>query len=337
MMNGVDGLLNTIQCGDSTLILKTIPDNSIDLVITSPPYYMQRDYNEMGIGTGHESAVDKYIDSLLETFEEVIRILKSTGNIIYNIGDKYMGSSLLLVPYRFAISATKRYPVRLINDITWVKRNPTPRQFTRRLVSGTEPFFHFAKGPDYYYDLENFLRCEGENKRPAPSNRMGEKYRSLIEQSNLSVLQKRKANESLDDAIQQVMRGDIQSFRMKIKGIHAEAFGGQGGGRKSQMDKNGFTVIRIHGKKMKKDVIDSPVESIPGMRHTAIFPLSIIRELVKLLSPPRGIVLDPYVGSGTTAVAALEEGRKYIGTDIDSHYCGLALERIERCKEKGAC
>ena len=337
VMSKIDGLLNTIQCGDSTLILKTIPDASVDLVVTSPPYYMQRDYNEMGLGTGHESAVDKYIDSLLETFEEVIRVLKSTGNIIYNIGDKYIGSSLLLVPYRFAISATRRHPIRLINDITWVKRNPTPRQFTRRLVSGTEPFFHFAKGPDYYYDLENFLKCEDKNKRPAPTGRMGEKYRSLIAQSNLSDAQKRRANESLDDAIREVTRGEIQGFRMKIKGIHAEAFGGQEGGRKLQMDNNGFTVIRIHGKKMKKDVIDSPVESIPGMRHTAIFPLSIIRELVKLLSPKEGVILDPYIGSGTTAIAALEEGRHYIGVDIDSHYCGLVLERIERCKKKSAC
>ena len=194
--------------------------------------------------------VDKYIDSLLETFEEVIRVLKSTGNIIYNIGDKYIGSSLLLVPYRFAISATRRYPIRLINDITWVKRNPTPRQFARRLVSGTEPFFHFAKGSDYYYDLENFLKCEDKDKRPAPTGRMGERYRSLIAQSNLSDAQKRRANESLDNAIREVTRGEIQSFRMKIKGIHAEAFGGQEGGRKTA---NGQQRLHYNQNTWKKD------------------------------------------------------------------------------------
>lgn len=329
---GIRCLIDTVQCGDSAFLLKQLPDNTIDLVVTSPPYFQQRDYNSVGIGVGHERTVEAYIDSLLEVFSEVVRVVKPSGNIVYNIGDKYLNSSLLLVPYRFAIKATSQHPVRLVNDITWVKKNPTPRQFNRRLVSSTEPFFHFSKGANYYYDRDGFFAQKRKAKQHEPSSRLGEKYRKLIEDSDLLEQSKKKANKALDEVIKEVRKGEIQGFRMKIKGIHAEAFGGQEGGRKSQMERNGFTVIRIHGKGMKKDVMNSTVESIPGNKHTAIFPASIIRELVKLLCPKGGVVLDPYLGSGTTAVAAVKEYRHYIGIDIDPVYCGLAKERIEECR-----
>lgn len=329
--NGIDCLVNTIQCGDSSFLLKQIPDNSIDLVVTSPPYYLQRDYNERGIGVGHEKTVERYIDSLLEVFSELIRVVKTTGNIVYNLGDKYQDGSLLLVPYRFAIEVTETYPVRLINDITWVKKNPTPRQFTRRLVSSTESFFHFAQGNKYYYDRDSFSKKE-TTKQHRPTNRLGETYRGLIDNSELSSVQKNKAHQALDEVVNEVKEGVIAGFRMKIRGIHAEAFGGQGGGRKSQMDNNGFTIIRLHGKGMKKDVIESTVAFVPGIKHTAMFPCSIIKELVRLLCPVNGIVLDPYIGSGTTAIAAVEESRQYIGIDIDPIYCELAKNRISECR-----
>ena len=121
---------------------------------------------------------------------------------------------------------------------------------------------------------------------------------------------------------------------MKIKGIHAEAFGGQEGGRKGQMDKKGFTIIRLKGGKMKRDVIETKVESLPGNGHTAIFPLEIIKEMIRLLSPNKGLVIDPYIGSGTTAVAAIMENRHYLGIDIDPNYCVSAMERISEAEKE---
>ncbi|MYJ86316.1 MAG: site-specific DNA-methyltransferase, partial [Rhodobacteraceae bacterium] len=88
----------------------------------------------------------------------------------------------------------------------------------------------------------------------------------------------------------------------------------------------------LHGKGMKRDIINSTVESIPGIKHTAIYPVHIIKELIKLLCPKGGVVLDPYVGSGTTAIAAIEEGRHFIGIEIDPSYCNLATKRIEECQ-----
>jgi len=115
---------------------------------------------------------------------------------------------------------------------------------------------------------------------------------------------------------------------MKIKGIHALPFGGQEGGRKIQIEKNGFTIIRISGKCLKRDIIESPVESIKGIKHPAIYPEFVVGELIKLLCPPEGIVLDPFVGSGTTCVVAKKLGRKYIGIDLNPEYIEYAEKRL---------
>lgn len=326
------GLENTIQCGDAAFLLKQIPSDSIDFVVTSPPYYLQRQYNSTGMCIGAERTVDDYIAALIDVFDEVVRIVKPTGNIVYNVGDKYLDKSLQLVPFRFAIQASEKNNVRIVNNITWVKSNPTPRQFARRLVSSTEPFFHFSKTDNYFYDRDKFMDNGNKVKRHEPSDRLGMRYRTLIDESSLPPKNNRKAMNALNEVIKDVQEGRIASFRMKIRGIHAEAFGGQDGGRKCQMDKNGFTIIRIYGKTMKKkDVIENPVESIPNIKHCAIYPVAIIRELIKMLCPPSGIVLDPYVGSGTTAVAAVLEGRQYIGVDIDPEYCDIARSRVKQC------
>ena len=325
----IEQFINKIYCGDAVSEIMQLPANSVDLVVTSPPYYKQRTYNQSTGGLGHEPTQEKYVSALLDAFEEVLRVVKPTGNVVYNLGDKYQNGSLQLLPYRFAISACEKFPVRLVNTIMWVKRNPTPRQFARRLVPSTEPFFHFALGPDYYYDRDSFLPISNKGtRRSRISPKLGTKYRQLIEDSNLDETSKKKAHAALNDVIQEVHDGKICSFRMKIRGIHAEAFGGQAGGRKTQMTKNGFTIIRIHGNVLKRDVIESPVASLPGNIHTAIFPLNVIRELIRLLSPPDSLVLDPYMGSGTTAIAALTENRKYFGIDIDPIYCSSAKSRI---------
>ena len=146
--------IDRILCGDNLELIQQLPDGSIQLVITSPPYFQQRDY---GSGMGNEKSVNEYIEILLCLFRECVRVLTEDGNIVFNIGDKYQNSNLLLVPYRFALAAMDTSGVRLVNEITWVKKNPTPRQFSRRLVSSTEPFFHFVKSDRYFYNPKAFL------------------------------------------------------------------------------------------------------------------------------------------------------------------------------------
>jgi site-specific DNA-methyltransferase (adenine-specific) len=194
----LDDIVDKVICGDAIDVLRRIPSNSIDLVITSPPYYKQREYG--GIGIRNEKTVEEYIENLMKVFRECVRVTRSTGSIVYNIGDKYEEGSLLLVPYRFALEALKRENVKLVNEVTWVKINPTPKQDQKKLVPSKEPFFIFAKSKDYYFDKNSFLdylnvfRKNGSKKA---SSNIGKKYFELIEKSDLTDDEKRKAKDEL--------------------------------------------------------------------------------------------------------------------------------------------
>ena len=318
--------IDQILCGDNLELIQKLPDCSIQLVITSPPYFQQRDY---GGGMGNEKDVNEYIDILLRLFRECIRVVKDDGSIVFNVGDKYQKSNLLLVPYRFAIAATEIGLVKLVNEVTWVKRNPTPRQFRRRLVSGTEPFFHFVKSDDYFYDLKAFLAEEGTPKQRnrKESTKVGQRYFELITESDLSEAEKTMARRELTEVIQEVLQGQTYDFRMKIRGIHAEPFGGQIGGRTLQLKNKGFTIIRMHGNKLKRDVIETSVAAVKGNKHPAIYPVEVVEEFLHLLTPSGSLVLDPFMGSGSTAVACKKLGRHYIGYDINAEYCEYAQQR----------
>lgn len=320
--------LNQIVCGDSALLLREFPSNSVDLVITSPPYYKQRDY---GGGIGNEATPHAYLEVLLHIFGECVRVTKPTGSLVFNLGDKYEESSLLLMPYRFAIAATERFPVKLVNAVTWVKSNPTPRQFQRRLVSSTEPFFHFVKSDQYKYFPESFLADDepADQEIDSSHRNIGRRYFSLIERSELTEQQKAMARAALEAVIEEVRSGAIQGFRMKIRGIHSEPFGGQEGGRKIQLERNGFTIIRIHGNRLKRNVITALLDPVKGNPHPAIYPVKIVEQFIRLLTQPEDVVLDPFAGSGSTALAALKTGRHFICIDINEAYCAYARERLQ--------
>ena len=98
-------MLNEIICGDCLAVLKAMPNNHIDLIITSPPYFQQRDYGNGMLGIGNEVSDAEYLHHLTDIFRECVRVTKETGAIVFNLGDKYVNGGLSLLPYKFAISA----------------------------------------------------------------------------------------------------------------------------------------------------------------------------------------------------------------------------------------
>ncbi len=267
----------------------------------------------------------------MNVFRECVRVTKKTGSIVFNLGDKYIEGNLLLVPYRFAIEVQKEKLVKLINEVTWVKINPAPKQDPKKLVSSKEPFFIFVKSNEYYFNKEAFLEYRDKylnGGKKNSGNDIGKKYFDLIEKSNLSSENKEKARKELYEVIKEVKEGKIESFRMKIKGIHALPYGGQAGGRLTQIETKGFTIIKIYGNSIRKDVIESTVETIKGNVHPAVYPEFVVQELIKLLTKENDIVLDPFLGSGTTAVVAKRLKRNYIGIEIHPEYIEYAKKRL---------
>ncbi|MBU1297961.1 MAG: site-specific DNA-methyltransferase [Bacteroidetes bacterium] len=325
----LDNELNNIFCGDCLEILKELPPETIDLIITSPPYFQQREYGNAGIG--NEKTVEEYIENLLKVFRQCVRITKKTGSIVFNLGDKYIDGNLLLVPYRFAIEVQREKQVKLINELTWVKINPTPKQDPKKLVSSKEPFFIFAKSNEYYFNKDAFLEYKDKylkGNKKAAGNDIGKKYFELIEKSNLSIEEKARARKELSEVIMEAKKGKIESFRMKIRDMHALPYGGQAGGRLTQIENKGFTIIKIYGNSIRKDIIESTVETIKGNVHPAVYPEFVVQELIKLLTKENDIVLDPFLGSGTTAVVAKRLKRNYIGIEIHPEYIEYAKQRL---------
>lgn len=323
---------NTIILGDSLSILKNINSNTFDLVMTSPPYFQQRDYGNGDLGIGNEKTEEEYLENMINIFRECVRVTNEKGALVFNVGDKYINGGLSLIPYKFAIRAIDDNKVFLINQLTWSKLNPTPRQEKRKLIQATEPFFIFSKSKNYYFNLDDYLTHLDNNKniKNKHSDNLGKKYFELINGSDLTDEQKINARNSLCNAISAVHNGEIDSFRMKIKGIHKLSYGGQEGGRNNQIKNNGFTIIKIFGNRMKKDIIESPVEITKDNHHPAVYPIYIVQELIKLLSKTDDFVLDPFCGSGTTCIAAKKLKRNYLGIEINHEYVELANERIRK-------
>ena len=326
----INNFVNKVVCGDSLKVLMNIPNDSVDLIITSPPYFQQRNYGNGIKEIGNEKTEQEYLTHILNIFYECVRVTKNTGHIVFNVGDKYVKGGLQLIPFKFAISVLESKKVFLVNNITWNKLNPTPRQDKRKLIQATEPFFIFAKTKDYKFKMDDYLsHLDFLNKKQGRATKdIGKRYYQLIENTDLTDKEKENAKKELAHTITCVLNGEITSFRMKIRGVHKLAYGGQAGGRNNQINNNGYTIIKITGNKLKKDVIESPVENTKDINHTAVYPLYIIQELIKLLTDKSDVVLDPFSGSGTTCVAAKMLHRGYIGIEINQEYVKLSEKRL---------
>jgi len=135
--------------GDVLEILKKLPDESVDCVVTSPPYWALRDYKIRG-QLGLESSFDEYLEKLWKIFDEVYRVLKPTGTCWVNLGDTMKQKSLCLIPERFAIGMIERGWI-LRNEIIWHKPNAMPESVKDRFTIDFEKIFFFVKNKKYYF------------------------------------------------------------------------------------------------------------------------------------------------------------------------------------------
>lgn len=306
---------NLIHCVNTFSFLEQLPDECVDLTLTSPPVWKGGGHSD---DFGQEHYLEDYLQKMWHMMYEIIRITKSTGHIVINIGDKYDTCGWLVIPYRFAMEITEE-ECKLINIISWIKKNPIAKQSKNKLMPSVEPFFHFVKSNDYYYNLRAFQRKKSDPScLKKPDTHIGQKYFTMIQLSTLTDEQKASAEEHLKMAIEEVKEGSIQSFRMKIKGMHHY---------EGHMSKEGFTLLKYPiNSAVKRDVIECSVESVKGV---TIFPEKLVKELLYLCTKSNDVVFDPFCGSGTTCVVAKKMNRRYIGADICPNFCKIAKSRLE--------
>ncbi|QEF98175.1 Modification methylase DpnIIB [Stieleria maiorica] len=139
--------------GDCNQLAESLDDESIDCVVTSPPYFNQRVYSEFFDGNeiGNEKTLGQYVDALVALFGRLRPKLKPTATVYLNLGDKYKNKQLLGVPWKVAF-ALSSYGWVLRNDIIWHKPNPMPSSAKDRFTPSHEYVFFFGKSKNYYFE-----------------------------------------------------------------------------------------------------------------------------------------------------------------------------------------
>lgn len=324
-------------CGDALSVLKELPSESVDCCMTSPPYWNKRQYSGGGIGL--ETDYRTFLDNLMSIFGELKRILKSCGSFWLNIGDSYLDKNLLNIPSRLAIRMQDEQGWILRNTIIWNKVKGCPDNSEDKLRNVYEPVFHFVKqARGYYYDVDSVRHKPHQAKIVngavvSATGVSGIRYKRKIELSTaLTDAQKTIALSELGKILAMVRNGELADFRMIIKGeqrtTHSDSE--RVSGRAKELHDRGFYFLKYNPKGAKpSDLWDVIPEDTQGRAsHFAPYPEDLCKTPILLTCPPKGIVLDPFSGTGTTAVVARELGRKSVGIDISREYVEEAENRI---------
>lgn len=277
---------NQILHGDALAVLGRCPADFVDCIITSPPYWQQRDYRGATTQVGREATAEAYVESLTAIFGECRRVMKSTGTLWIVIGDKYDDGAQLGLPWRVALSLINDGWI-LRSDCIWHKPNAMPSSAKSRPTTDHEYVFFFTKSKNYHYDADAIREPHvtfGENSR---------------------------------------MKGGRRHFGVRNGTPEAGKNGGTTNLHNGRWDQAFHPLGRN-----KRTVWSIPLSKFREA-HFAVFPESLVETCVRAGSPPNGLVLDPFVGSGTVPLVARRLGRSYLGIDCVADYCRMARQRLK--------
>lgn len=266
-----------------------LKEQSVQAIITSPPYYKLRKYSKdkklSKEEIGREASVTEYVNHLTEIFHKLKPILKDDGLLWLNLGDTYINKELQGVPWRVALSLMNDGWI-LRSDVIWHKPNAMPSSVTSRPTVDHEYVFMFSKMKEYYYDAdairEPHVTFTSKSKMKGGRNHFGKRNGTPENGKN-------KGNSNLHNG-----RWD-QAFNPK--------------GRN------------------KRTVWSIPLSKFRGA-HFAVFPKKLVEIPLKASSKPGDTILDPFTGSGTTGVVAIENDRNFIGVELEPEYADMASKRI---------
>ena len=352
--------INQIIQGDCLKILKELPDESIGCVITSPPYHGLRDYCTEG-QIGLEKTREEYIEKMLLITAEIKRVMKPTATFWWNHGDSYGGSEneswnapieirgkqyrktcnidqeylgppikdkklvakcLNLQNFRLIIRMIDEQKFILRNTIIWHKPNCMPASVKDRFTVDYEPVFFFVKSKKYYFEPQYEPVKEISIKR-----------------LNRAVSNKNKWVNGADGQTPHNLSQPRPNRNTKIPANIAEKMGSPRARYKRYESSN--APHKFEG----SDHLVSPFNPLLGRNkrtvwsiptqpqkeaHFATFPEKLIEPMIKSGCPKNGIILDPFMGSGTTAFVARNLGRNYIGIELNGEYIKIAERRLQQ-------
>lgn len=264
--------LGELILGDCTTVLKLLPTESVDLVITSPPYDGQPKY-----GNGEKYLRAWYEESFLATTREIFRILRPHGSFVLNYRSKRYGAERGTLQYEL-VFWLREQGFRFAEDFVWGKPSPPPGRFNRFLKDAVEYCFHFAKTDSWQFFPENCLT-------PARWDKNDRERRKRLDHNY------ERVNEPSGHGRKRVQAGPDFVRPSTLLRLEPE-FGPNPSG------------------------------------HPARFPIELPLFFIKLMTSPGQLVLDPYAGTCTTAVAAEKLGRRWMAIETDCSYARVLPERL---------
>jgi DNA modification methylase len=347
-MKNIEKFKNKIICGDCLEALKEIPDNSIDCIITSPPYWSCRSYlpendKNKKFEIGLEDHPQEYINKIVEVSLECIRVLKKTGVFFLNLGDvfytsthqggvdrlnkefnkiynhrvyirgKYKDSWLqqkgrLLLPFRIAIALQEK-GIIIRDVIIWAKK--ITKYPERTSIGTTMPFpvrDRLLPAFEYIFQIVKSKKYYFDLSQ----------IKTQIKQSSLLRYKNPIVETYSENNPHKKTMAGLEKFRKK----YSVAYDGKDWNVKLKNELKEANPTNVLMFKVENQ------HSVPS-GHYAKFPTSLAEFFILAGCPKDGIVLDPFCGSGTTCVAAKRLGRNYIGIDISKEYCEIAEKRLE--------
>lgn len=302
-----------ILCGDALEVLHTLPDESAHCCVTSPPYWGLRDYGVEG-QIGLEPTPEEYVAKLVEVFREVRRVLRADGTLWLNLGDCYAapGKGGPWDGGRGQKNTGRVLYARQAN------RGSFPGPKPKDLV-GIPWRVAFALQADGWW-----LRSDIIWHKP---NAMPESVRDRPTgaHEHIFLLAKSQRYYYDQDAIREPFATPPHAPRNKPRPGVLSRYGAGPGTPDPSGDPD-----RVWGNpkgRNKRTVWTVPTRPFKGA-HFAVFPPDLIRPCILAGCPEGGIVLDPFFGSGTVGVVALQEGRHFIGIELNPEYCEMARERV---------
>ncbi len=286
-----------IECGDTLKLINKIPYESIDLLVTSPPYWAKRVYNGDG-EIGSEATPEEYVRRLADFFGELKPFLKPTTNVFINVGDTFFGSGA---------GAWNKY-IDEDGNITQVQKDRKEKYFT------TKP-------------LQPKIKQDG---------RLYQNKQLLLIPSRFAIEMQSRGWILRDDIIWYKPNRIPASVTDRFNNMYEHVFHFVLN-KKYFFDLDAVKVMGANGRpKNPGDVWAINTQPLSGS-HTATFPEKLVEQIVLCGSPENGTVLDPFLGTGTTWIVCERLGRKCIGYEINNEYFEFAKQRFEQSGGNQIC
>lgn len=340
-------------------------DSMVDLIVTSPPYFGLRSYQDGGEHytgqIGDEATPAEFVDALIECTREMVRVLKPSGSIWVNLGDKYVADnrgsssdakrgaakwaprgkagyvgegimprkSLMGIPWRYAIRCIDDLGLILRAEVIWSKPNGLPESVTDRVRRSHENWFHFTKEPRYYSSVDR-IRDESQQDRPQTRRALELASRAGLTDEHREALKARGLSDVGRGAAVQDGTGKNTE---RVQRLAAEASAALGGYAREFL-LSGPSLGKLPGSVQTVATEPLQVPDSLGVDHYAAFPTWWPRWIIQGWSPEGGTVLDPFGGTGTTALCADVLGRHGISVDMSADYLRIAQWRTTDPKQR---